>query len=225
MSQTGAATVRGQAAPPLRAARLLLIVAYGVLAFLPIALVLSVAARAGGPLLSEVGKCAALTAFVLLALQVVLSARLKFISRFFRLDRLLWFHKQMAIVAGVLLLVHPVLIALGQRSSEIFSFDVPWNITLGKASLLLLILVVLFALLFRKLKVNYRTWRLTHKAAIAIVILGFAHSLFTGSDLELTPMKLYWWLLLALAVGLFLYRNLVAPLRARHPRTSHTQHN
>jgi predicted ferric reductase len=186
--------------------------AYVILAILPLSLAFLLSPQTRKPLFWELGSGAALVGFSLLLLQMVLAARLKLIARPFKLDQLLRFHKHMGIFACALLLCHPILLALGMRNTLLFSFNVPWNITLGKATLLLLVLLILFALLYRLLGVGYRTWRFTHKGAIIIVIMGFTHSLFTGLDLRLQAMRILWWLLAFLVAALFLYRNVLLPL-------------
>ena len=125
------------------------------------------------------------------------------------------FHKGMAIFGLLLLLSHPVLLAAGHRSLYLFSFKTGWKVNLGQAALVLLVLTVLFALVFRKLRLDYRVWRVFHKGAILVVVLGFVHGLTIGHDLRHAGMRVYWWLLFAMAVALFLYRNLFVPFWGR----------
>lgn len=173
----------------------------------------------------ELGKGAALVGFALLTLQVVLSARFRFIDRPFGLDVIMRFHKHMAIFAAVLLLSHPLLLALGHKSARLFSFETGWRVNLGKVALLLLLLTILFAIFFKMLRVNYQVWRFIHKGAIFIVILGFTHALVIGSDVQKYAMKTYLWALLVIAIGIFIYRNVFVPLwgRQRFEVTSVTQ--
>ena len=166
--------------------------------------------------LTELGKGAALTGFTLLILQVVISARFKFIDRPFGLDVVMHLHKHMAIFAAILLLSHPVLLALGHKSAKLFFFETSWQVNLGKVALLLLLLTILFAISFKMLRVDYQVWRFSHKGSIFIVILGFTHALVIGSDIQKNGMKIYWWALLVAAIGIFIYRNLFVPLWGRH---------
>jgi predicted ferric reductase len=204
---------RNKASSP--APALFFIGAYVLLAILPLLLAFLLRPRTGKPLFWELGAGAALVGFSLMLLQTVVAARLKLITRFFKLDQLLRFHKKMGIFACCLILCHPILLALGMRNTLLFSSKVPWNITLGKATLALLVLLVLFALLYRLFGVGYRTWRFTHKGAIIVIIVGFTHSLFTGHDIRLHAMRVVWWILISLVVALFLYRNVLMPLRGR----------
>jgi len=191
------------------------LVAYLLLAALPVTLALVLKPSSDDPFLEELGKGAAMLGFALLALQVALGARLRLLDAPFGLDVVMQFHKGMAILAGLLLLSHPVLLSLGEGDWHLFRFDTPWQVNLGKIGLLLLAVLILFALLFKKLGVGYQIWRYSHKAAIVVVIVGFVHSLVLGPDLRPLGMKLYWWLLLAMSVGLFAFRNAFMPLWGR----------
>jgi predicted ferric reductase len=162
-----------------------------------------------------VARQAGLMGCALLALQVVLSARLKPLDRPFGLDCVMRVHKTAAIVATVLLLAHPILLVAGYGNAFILGFEVPWYINLGKITLLLVIGVVLAAMFFKEFGIEYQVWRVAHKGAIAVVVLGFTHALFAGSDLQASGLRVYWFVLGIAAVGLFLWRNVYVPFWGR----------
>jgi len=192
-----------------------LIVAHVVLAALPVALALLLGPPGGGSFLEELAMGAGLMGFALIALQVASSARIRCVDRPFGLDVVMQFHKGMAILAAVLLMLHPVLLAVGGHGWHLFSFTTSWRVNLGKLALLLLILTVAFALLRARLGVGYQVWRLAHKGAILVVIIGFFHGLAIGRDLSAPGLRAYWWLLLVMALCLFTYRNVFVPLWGR----------
>ncbi len=192
-----------------------LLTAYLLLAALPLILAFALKPSSDDPFLEELGKGAALLGFALLALQVALGARLRLLDAPFGLDVVMQFHKGMAVLAGVLLLSHPFLLALGGHGWHIFAVGAAWQVNLGQIGLAVLVLLILFALLFKKLGIEYQLWRYSHKAAILVVVVGFVHSMAIGPDLRNTGMKLYWWLLLAMSVGLFVFRNVFMPLWGR----------
>lgn len=192
-----------------------LVTVYVILALLPLVLVYWLSPVTNGELLSELGKGAALLGFSMLVLQFVLSARLPWLDRPFGLDAVMHFHKGMGILAGALLLLHPVLLALGHGNWSIFGLDTPWPIDVGKAALLLLVLTILLALYFRTVRLDYNVWRWLHKAAILVVALGFVHALWVGPDLQDLGMQAYWVALFAAATVLFLFRNVYVPLLGR----------
>jgi predicted ferric reductase len=167
-----------------------------------------------------VGKNLALTGFTILAMQFVLSARLKWIERPFGMSRLFHFHKAMAILASLLLLSHPVLLALdGPGWSLIFGLEATWHIWLGRIALLIVLSHVLLASLRGIIKLNYETWRLVHNlGAVLILPLGFFHSWNAGGDFESIWMKSLWAVLLFVAVASYLWHCAVRPrLLRRHP--------
>ena len=173
-----------------------LLTGYLVLALFAITLTLFLNPNTSETFFTELGKGVALTGFTLLILQVALSARLKFIDRLFGLDVVVRFHKHMAIFAGFLLMSHPVFLALGHGNGWLFSFETGWQLNLGKAALMALLLTILFASSFKMLRLDYQVWRFLHKGAILIIVLGFIHSLVVGNDLQKGEMKIYWFMLL-----------------------------
>lgn len=193
----------------------LLIAIYAAAVLLPLALSLADSTRTGEPFLVELSLAAAMTGFAILALQTALGSRLRLAERPFGLDITLQFHKGMAITACVLLLSHPCLLALNAGSARLFSLQTGWRVNLGKISLVLLLLTALAAFCWRLLRVDYRIWRFAHKGAILAVVFGFIHGLVIGDDIRFWPVRLYWWSLLVLSVGLFLYRNFLFPLFGR----------
>lgn len=191
------------------------VVAHLLLAALPVGLAWLLSAPSGGSFLSEVGKAAALVGFAMLALQVALSARLRVLEAPFGLDIVMQFHKGMAVLAGLLLLSHPFLLSLGRHGWHLFTPGAGWRVNLGQIGLTLLVLLMLFALFFKKLGVQYQVWRYSHKVAILVVVFGFIHSMAIGPDLRNTGMRVYWWLLLGMAVGIFVFRNVYVPFWGR----------
>jgi len=111
-----------------------------------------------------------------------------------------------------LLLSHPLLLAWGRQSWLLLSFDTPWQVNLGKATLLLLFLGVLFALLFLKLGVDYNLWRAAHKGMFAVVVLAFLHGLYIGPDIQSGSGRIYWISMFSVACAVFVYRNLIVPV-------------
>jgi len=149
-------------------------------------------------------------------LQVVLASRFRGLDAPFGLDWLMQFHKTMAILAGVLLLTHPILISLGLGNFALFSANTPWPIDLGKAALGFTFAMIIFSLVFEQMGVDYNVWRFLHKSLVAVPVLGFIHSTRVGNDLLAhTPMIVLWWALLAIAAGIFLYRNTYVPIWGR----------
>ncbi len=96
-------------------------------------------------------------AFAILALQVVLGARLKWVERPFGLNLTFPFHRRMGTAAAILLLAHPVCMALGGAGWHIiFSFNpAEWWIILGKIALALLLINVGVSLWRKQLEIKF----------------------------------------------------------------------
>jgi predicted ferric reductase len=190
-----------------RAAALLLLSTFVLFTTLPPIFILGT--RQSDPLLYEIGKRAALLAFGLLTLQVVLSARFRFADRALGLDTLMRLHRAVGILALLLLLAHPTLLLVGSHG------DIPflkWQVLLGASALLVLAGGVLMALLFRFLRMDFNRWRVLHKAMILVVVLGGAHSRSFGQDLRSSPELRAWWTVLVMvAIGIFAWRNVFVP--------------
>ncbi len=168
----------------------------------------------------EAGQLLSLLAFPVFALQPVLASRLRLADRTFGLDRVMRFHRTMAIAAGVMILLHPVLLAAGLSWwALIFGFDLPWYILLGKAALLLVIMIAASSLLIGSLKVSYEKWRGGHNIlALLIVAGGFVHSLIAGSELSALPMQIIWAALLLAGAGAQFHSKALRPhIMKKHP--------
>ncbi len=79
----------------------------------PLGFALAAQRETGHPLVQELAKSVALCGYAILALQPVLAARYRWLERPFGLDALYRFHRSMGLVAGMLLLAHPILYAAG----------------------------------------------------------------------------------------------------------------
>jgi len=192
----------------------LLIAVYLLLILLPLTFALLSGTSPRSSLLYEIGKAAAIIAFTMLCLQVVLVSRCELLDAVFGIDAAAQFHKVTAICAVCLLIAHPILLAAASGRFDLFSAD-SWKVDIGKLTLAFLLLTVAFALTFAFFAVDYNIWRFLHKSAVLLVLLAFAHSFLIGSDLNNLTMQVTWFALLAVAASVFIWRNAVAPWRRR----------
>ena len=162
-------------------------------------------------------RISAVTAFAILFLQPVIAARFKWIERSAGLDRLLTFHRISGAAAAVLALLHPVLLALGSRSTAIlFSADPPWQIALGKITIILLYLFGAAALFHRFLRIPFQQWFRAHNGMTPVILaLIFIHSWFTGVKYLAGPVKTVWICFLAAGIYSYLHLTLYQRLRSR----------
>jgi predicted ferric reductase len=146
-----------------------------------------------------------LISFCLLILQVILTSRLKPIENIFALDRLTNYHKILGIIIGVFLTIH-ISIMISVIKFENFAID------MGQWAYGIAIVNIIFALTFASFGIDYNIWRISHKTPHLIIIFAFIHSYLIGPQLQNIPMKIFWWVLLAIALLVFLYRNFYVPV-------------
>ncbi len=159
-----------------------------------------------------------LVGFSILAIQVALGSRLKFIDRPWGLDRVMRFHKWAAIGAFVLLLLHPLTLLVTYAHPMDLGLATGFAMLRahygGIIALAFLIAVGLSALLQKKIGLEYQLWRYAHKGALIVVVVGFSHGLRAGEAMP-APMQVYFWTLLIAALFLFLYSNIYMKLWGR----------
>ncbi len=162
----------------------------------------------------DIGRNLALIGFMVLILQFVLAARVKWIERAFGLDILIRFHKYIAVLAAACLLLHPLLLAAGGMGwTLLIGLDLPWYIWVGKAALILVVANVLISMYQGRLGLTFEKWRLGHDALGPLILLGiFVHSWFAGDDLELGSMQSLWIGSFVLAISMFIYHRFLRPV-------------
>lgn len=195
------------------------IVLYILIVTLPVWLTTGLSEKSGGTAI-DMGRNLALIGFMILIMQFLLAARVKWIERAFGLDILIRFHKYMALCAAFFILLHPLLLALGGMGWKLLiGLNLPWYIWVGKAALILVLANVLVSKYQDRLGLPFERWRLGHDVLAPVILLGvFFHSWFAGDDLELFSMQVLWAGALVLAVSMFVYHRFLRPSSLRrHP--------
>jgi predicted ferric reductase len=166
----------------------------------------------------DVGRNLALIGFMILIMQFLLAARVKWIERAFGLDILIRFHKYIALCAAFFILVHPLLLALGGMGWKLLiGLDLPWYIWVGKVVLILVVANVLVSKYQERLGLSFEKWRLGHDVLAPVILLGiFLHSWFAGDDLELFSMQVLWAGAIVLAASMFVYHRFLRPNNLRN---------
>ncbi|SDB39740.1 Predicted ferric reductase [Desulfonatronum thiosulfatophilum] len=167
----------------------------------------------GDGLLRDIGRNLGLIGFMILAMQFILAARIKWIEMAFGFDILIRFHKYIALGALCLLILHPVLLAVdGMGWRLLIGLDLPWYVMAGKAALFLVTASVLFSFFQPRLGVKFEKWRLMHDiSALAILALIFIHPWYTGSDMHIPALRALWVGVLLLAAATFVYHRFIRP--------------
>jgi predicted ferric reductase/mono/diheme cytochrome c family protein len=175
---------------------------------------------AASTFLYNVGRPLALVGFVLILLQYILSAKIKWIEKNIGLDRLFRIHRTCGLAALALLFVHAVALL---SSGTIQSYNISGSpsklieVLVGVFTLSILCVVAGSASLHHELRLKYETWTTIHKASYIIFPLGFVHSFLLGSDLASGSLRTFWLVLLGLYGAVLTYK-LVNWVRVRsHP--------
>jgi hypothetical protein len=100
---------------------------------------------------------------------------------------------------------------------QFLAFTQPWYIWVGRTGLVLLLILTLMGVYWKKVGLTFNQWHQTHYVLAPLVIgLVFVHSLETGDDLKLASMQILWTILLVVACGAYIYRRFIVAARLRH---------
>ncbi len=156
-----------------------------------------------------------------IGIQFVLIARFKQITAPYGLDVILQYHRKIAVVAVILILLHPVVLLL-EHPSRIMLFN-PFSGTyasrFGLLAVVALIAIVVTSLWRERLRLNYERWRVAH-AVLGVAALVFAQAHISMAGLYInTPWKQAFWICSSvLLVSLLGYLRFVKPaLQRRRP--------
>jgi predicted ferric reductase len=175
----------------------------------------------------NVGQVSALVGMAMLSIAFVLSARVQALEDYFGgLDKMYRVHHQLGLTAFILLLVHPVALALrfipddlGRAFLYLFPTHERLAINLGAYAfwgLVLLMVLTLFVTL------AYDKWKLSHKLFGIVLVLAAVHMLTIestpGLPVAIRENSLLWYYMLVLAaLGIicYLYKIIAVPLLSR----------
>jgi predicted ferric reductase len=151
------------------------------------------------------GQLSALVGFVLIFFQYILSARIRWVERGIGLDRLFVRHRALGVAGLILVVVHPVTLTVFDVSQGAGLMIYPLKAA-GVFAFVLVVVAAVFALFHVRLRVKYETWKNIHRIGYAIFPIAFVHSLFLGSTVRLTPLRVFWVFLAVLYAAAFVYR-------------------
>ncbi|MCW8086261.1 ferredoxin reductase family protein, partial [Sabulicella glaciei] len=155
----------------------------------------------------------------MMAMQFALTARFRRLSAPFGIDVIYLFHRYLAWIALVLVAAHFAILWLFETEALGPTIDprvAPWELTAGRAALLLFALAVVTSEWRQLLRLEYGLWRYAH---VALATLGFAaavaHIIGVG-HFTAAPGKRALWLSVTLAWALLvIWVRVVRPWRQR----------
>ncbi len=207
---TGGGTTRRRIAPTLWILAVLTstVVPLRVLAILP------PGARAGGWRVASLAT--ALVAASLLLAAVVLPSRLRLVTSYLGVERLLRQHRLLALVGTGLVLAHVVFVVCHAGFGVFALGGAPPRVWAATAATLALALLVVSGLSRQRRRPRYEGWRLAHVLLANVFLIGTALHVYWLADLTRYEAARSWFLLLAAGIAsLTCYRWLWRPVRAR----------
>ena len=190
----------------------LLCVAYPLLLLTPLFIFAAASPPSHDTLVANVAVHCAVVAFTILAMQFVLTARVRWMEAPFGLDVILRFHKGMALVSVCFLCAHPLLLASVEGWGLLTRWSAGWPIWAGRIALVLLLAQAAIAAGRRIRQLRYEIWLLVHNVA-AFVLLGlaFIHSMAVGDDFVSAGPRIVCTSLLLIAWSAWFYRRVARP--------------
>jgi predicted ferric reductase len=164
-------------------------------------------------------------AFVM-ALQLVLVARLPWLDRRIGMDRLTSWHRWTGFTVFWLVLLHPTFILLGYARydripflRELTSLPRQIPVLLGLIAATLVVVVAGFSVRAARRRLPYEAWHTVHLALYVVIVFALIHQVYEGSSFKTSTLaEIYWTALWAFAVVSLIVGRTVMPLvrNARH---------
>ena len=189
---------------------------YCFLVLTPLIILLAGPKFIGRPALLDLSVSLAFVGLAIMALQFILTARIKEINSPFGTDIVYFFHRQIGIAAFLLVISHPIfLFILDSRYLRFLNvFSTPLRNQLGVGAVVLLIGVVWMAEYRQKLKIPYWFWKLWHGIFASVMIPFALYHIFTGGNYIDLPWKKGLWIVYSILFTLtVLYTRVIYPLR------------
>lgn len=176
--------------------------------------------------LTSAGRFLGLHLAFVMALQLLLIARLPYLDRRIGMDRLTTWHRWTGFTLFWLVLLHPTFVLLGYARLDKISFlgeagnlakQTP--VLLGMVAAGLVVVVAGLSVRLARRRLPYEVWHTVHLLVYVVVTLGIVHQVYEGSAFKSNALtQLYWWGLWAFALGALLVGRVLVPLvrNARH---------
>ena len=151
----------------------------------------------------------------LLGLQTIPTSRLKFITRYFPMEKLYSVHHKMSILTFILAVIHPILLFINNPETlRLLNFTTaPWRARAALISLLAMMVLIITSVWREAIKMRYDIWRWVHDAMTLVAVgLGLFHMFRVNYYMSLTYQRVLWLGLTAIWVGVILYIRLARPI-------------
>jgi predicted ferric reductase len=148
-----------------------------------------------------------------MAFEFSLISRIGLFSSAFGQDALLKFHRQMGLVAAVLVVLHVVFVFRNGYPMAWLNPFADGSIQWGTLTAYAVALLIGLSIFRKRLRISYGWWQITHALlAVSILVMGAVHVLQLGSFAGPAAMKELWALYLLLLIGLMVRFRIVKPI-------------
>ncbi len=148
-----------------------------------------------------IAKAASLSAVILMCWSVILSARFRFVENWFGgLDRVYQAHKKIGKTAFLLILIHPIFLAVNKLPSiELFIRNF-WFLSIENSTynlghnvgILAISLMTILIALSVYIKIPYHIWKKSHELFGLVLVLAIFHVLIVNQDVATYPLLSFW---------------------------------
>jgi predicted ferric reductase len=158
------------------------------------------------PLLSG-SQLFALLGTTLLAYSFFLSSRFKILEKLHGgLDKVYKFHHIVGILAFILLLEHPLFLAIGALPDKLtaLNFIIPINNLVNMIGFIAIAILLFLMFVTLYIKLPYHIWKITHEYMGLPLLLGLIHVFLVSSDVSrYLPLRIF--MLSIISGGIFMY--------------------
>lgn len=185
----------------------------------PLLLAIGQGRPAGRAFLVEFSIALGFVGLSILALQFALIARFKAVAAPFGIDALLKYHVQITVVGFVFVIAHPVLLFIADASKylPLLNFaTAPWRARFAAISVVALIVLVVFSVWRKRLRISYELWQVSHGIlAVIVVLFALLHVSLVGFYVTGVVRHVVYDGYIGLLIFLLVWVRIVSPLRRR----------
>ncbi|MDH5649389.1 MAG: ferric reductase-like transmembrane domain-containing protein [Gammaproteobacteria bacterium] len=150
----------------------------------------------------------------MMGIMFFLTARFRRVSAPFGIDLIYYFHRQIALVAFFLMVLHPlILIGVEPLILEYLKPDAPKHMLAGTAAFVCVCLLIVSSVLRKQLGINYETWRTVHAILAVVTIILVMFHIIGVKYYVASSWKSTFWISFALFwLALLVYVRLIKPI-------------
>ncbi|ADI15341.1 oxidoreductase FAD/NAD(P)-binding domain protein [Truepera radiovictrix DSM 17093] len=192
--------------------------AYLVVIFAPLFFMLVRPIPSGRDFVTELSIALGFVGLTQMAVQFVLIARFKRVTAPYGIDLILQYHKQIAVVAILLILAHPVLLMIQQpwRLELLNPLRGNWASRFALLSVLCLLLLWGLSAFRKQIRMNYEAWRLSHLfLSVLALVSAQIHVALAGLYTNTWWKHALWIAMSAFFVGVVVWLRLIKPAQQR----------